>query len=77
MYAISLGGDSDTVATMAGAIAGACYGLESIPKSWQKCCEGVEDAKKFAERLYALQEEKSQPFMKDLIETCAKFIVTL
>lgn len=56
VYAISLGGDSDTVATMAGAIAGACYGVESIPISWQKCCEGVEDAKKFAEGLYKLSQ---------------------
>lgn len=56
IYAISLGGDSDTVATMAGAIAGACYGVDSIPISWQKCCEGVEDAKQFAEGLYKLSQ---------------------
>lgn len=57
MYAISLGGDSDTVASMAGAIAGACYGLESIPKSWQKCCEGVDDAKDLAAKLLELQDK--------------------
>lgn len=57
MYAISLGGDSDTVASMAGAIAGACYGLESIPKSWQKCCEGVDEAMELAEKLLKLQDK--------------------
>lgn len=39
---------------MAGAIAGACYGIEAIPKSWQAGCESVEDALKFAEQLYEL-----------------------
>jgi len=55
MYAISLGGDSDTIATMTGAIAGACYRIENIPKSWLKCCEGTEDALTFASDLHALQ----------------------
>lgn len=54
IYAITLGGDTDTIATMAGAIAGAWYGIEAIPKSWQASCESVEDALKFAEQLYEL-----------------------
>ncbi|XP_060582304.1 ADP-ribosylhydrolase ARH3-like [Ruditapes philippinarum] len=54
IYAISLGGDTDTVATMAGSIAGAYYGLDSIPSSWQLCCEGRLDAQKDAELLYNL-----------------------
>lgn len=54
IYAITLGGDTDTIATMAGAIAGAWYGIEAIPKSWQAGCESVEDALKFAEQLYEL-----------------------
>lgn len=33
IYAASLGGDTDTIASMTGAIAGAYYGVESIPKS--------------------------------------------
>ncbi|XP_045190282.2 ADP-ribosylhydrolase ARH3-like [Mercenaria mercenaria] len=54
MYAISLGGDTDTVATMAGSIAGAHYGLDLIPSSWQLCCEGRLDAMKDAEQLFNL-----------------------
>lgn len=54
IYAITLGGDTDTIATMAGAIAGAWYGIEAIPRSWQASCESVEDALKFAEQLYEL-----------------------
>lgn len=39
-YAVSLGGDTDTIATMAGAIAGAYYGDTCIPKSWISSLEG-------------------------------------
>ncbi|XP_057199845.1 ADP-ribosylhydrolase ARH3 [Triplophysa rosa] len=53
-YSLALGGDTDTIACMAGAIAGAHYGIESIPQSWQKSCEGVEEADVLAKRLYSL-----------------------
>ncbi|KAF6729068.1 Poly(ADP-ribose) glycohydrolase ARH3 [Oryzias melastigma] len=43
-YSLALGGDTDTIACMAGAIAGAHYGIEAIPQSWIRCCEGAEDA---------------------------------
>lgn len=29
-----LGGDTDTIASIAGGMAGACYGIDSIPKEW-------------------------------------------
>lgn len=53
-YSLALGGDTDTIACMAGAIAGAHYGIETIPQSWQKSCEGVEEADALAKRLYSL-----------------------
>ncbi len=34
LYAISLGGDTDTIGAMTGAIAGAYYGIEGIPPEW-------------------------------------------
>ncbi|XP_055335707.1 ADP-ribosylhydrolase ARH3-like [Paramacrobiotus metropolitanus] len=37
LYAISMGGDSDTIATMAGAIFGARLGVQSI--QWKHLCE--------------------------------------
>lgn len=40
-YAISLGGDTDTIASMAGALAGAHLGEDAIPEPWR---EGIEDA---------------------------------
>lgn len=32
--AVSLGGDSDTIGAVTGALAGAAYGLDAIPESW-------------------------------------------
>ncbi|XP_034015448.1 ADP-ribose glycohydrolase ARH3 [Thalassophryne amazonica] len=59
-YSLALGGDTDTIACMAGAIAGAHYGIEAIPQSWIKCCEGVENADMNAERLHMLYHQVSQ-----------------
>lgn len=38
-YAISLGGDTDTIASMAGAIGGAYWGYDCIPRDWIEACE--------------------------------------
>ncbi len=35
LYAVSLGGDTDTIGAMAGAIAGAYLGVEAIPVGWR------------------------------------------
>eukprot|EP00112_Aurelia_sp_Birch-Aquarium-sp1_P026543 Seg9470.1 transcript_id=Seg9470.1/GoldUCD/mRNA.D3Y31 product=Poly protein_id=Seg9470.1/GoldUCD/D3Y31 len=54
LYAISLGGDTDTIGTMAGALAGAHFGFASIPDEWKRVCEGFEDAVEFADQFYDL-----------------------
>ncbi|XP_072628058.1 ADP-ribosylhydrolase ARH3 isoform X3 [Canis lupus baileyi] len=54
IYSISLGGDTDTIATMAGAIAGAYYGMEQVPESWQQSCEGYEETDVLAQNLHRL-----------------------
>ncbi|KAM4543160.1 ADP-ribosylhydrolase ARH3 [Odontesthes bonariensis] len=59
-YSLALGGDTDTIACMAGAIAGAHYGIEAVPQSWMRCCEGAEDANVNAERLHKLYHQSSQ-----------------
>ncbi len=50
-YAISLGGDTDTIASMAGAIGGAYWGLEAIPGEWVECCEESGRAVSLADEL--------------------------
>ncbi|MEE6484288.1 hypothetical protein FKM82_013826 [Ascaphus truei] len=53
-FCISLGGDTDTIATMAGAIAGAYHGEEQVPLSWKLCCEAHKDAESWGEQLHQL-----------------------
>lgn len=56
--AISFGGDTDTIASMAGAIAGAFVGEEQIPPHLMKQCEGVDNARRQADQLFNMVEEK-------------------
>jgi len=39
IYAVSLGGDTDTIGAMTGAIAGAWWGIDSIPPEWKENLE--------------------------------------
>lgn len=57
-YAISLGGDTDTIASMAGAISGAYWGMNEIPELWKSKCEGVEEAIEFANKIFELNKER-------------------
>ncbi|MEX1133725.1 MAG: ADP-ribosylglycohydrolase family protein [Acidimicrobiia bacterium] len=50
--AIRIGGDTDTIAAMTGALAGARWGLSSIPDRWHGV-EGYEDLAALADRCFA------------------------
>ncbi|MHC1635127.1 MAG: ADP-ribosylglycohydrolase family protein [Candidatus Methanospirareceae archaeon] len=58
-YAISLGGDTDTIGAMTGAISGAYYGFHSIPQAWviklEEGEKGRSYIKSLAERLYFIK----------------------
>jgi poly(ADP-ribose) glycohydrolase ARH3 len=54
-YAISLGGDTDTIGAMAGAISGAYLGIEAIPAEWQIKLENQEYITELAERLWRIK----------------------
>ena len=60
IYAVTLGGDTDTIATMAGAIAGAYHGLEAIPKSWIDVCEGIDEAMDSGEELLKIVQIRTE-----------------
>ncbi|RZC37452.1 ADP ribosyl GH and/or G-gamma domain containing protein [Asbolus verrucosus] len=51
-YAITLGGDTDTIACMAGGIAGAYLGEEAINRNMAKQCESYEKTIEMADSLY-------------------------
>jgi len=54
IYAISLGGDTDTIASMAGAISGAYLGIEAIPQDWKAKLENRGYIETLAERLWQI-----------------------
>ena len=54
LSAISLGGDTDTIGAMTGAISGAYLGIESIPVTWRGKLENRAYIEELAERLYSL-----------------------
>lgn len=55
LYAVSLGGDADTIGAMTGALSGACYGKGSIPERWLKVLENKEYIEWLAKELYRLK----------------------
>ncbi len=54
IYAISLGGDTDTIAAMAGAVSGAYLGIEAIPSDWRAKLENREYIEALAEKLWQI-----------------------
>ncbi len=54
VYAISLGGDTDTIAGMTGAISGAYLGVEAIPDRWKGKLENRPYIEAVAEKLWQL-----------------------
>lgn len=50
--AVSLGGDSDTVGAIAGALAGAAYGVHTIPETWLSGLSGSGRVWRTASRLW-------------------------
>jgi poly(ADP-ribose) glycohydrolase ARH3 len=54
IYAVSLGGDTDTIACMAGAISGAYLGIEAVPQKWRAKLENRNYIEALAEKLWQL-----------------------
>ncbi|KAG8225774.1 hypothetical protein J437_LFUL005733 [Ladona fulva] len=71
-YAISLGGDTDTIASMAGALCGAFLGYDgvSISKNLIKHCEGSEEMLNLADRLYSKSLPSDELMKTNFSEVC-------
>lgn len=52
LYAVNLGGDADTIASMCANISGALHGVEAIPKEWLEKLEKREYIEELAQRLF-------------------------
>jgi poly(ADP-ribose) glycohydrolase ARH3 len=52
LYAVNLGGDADTIASMCGALCGALHGAEVIPEEWLRKLERKRYIEDVAERLF-------------------------
>jgi poly(ADP-ribose) glycohydrolase ARH3 len=52
IYAVSLGGDTDTIACMAGAISGAFLGVDALPTEWLAQLENRDYLEELAEELW-------------------------
>ncbi|XP_044143583.1 ADP-ribose glycohydrolase ARH3 isoform X1 [Bufo gargarizans] len=61
IFCILLGGDTDTIATMAGAIAGAYHGEDQVPELWRKSSEGYKDAEDWGKQLWELYSSRLLP----------------
>ena len=54
--AVNLGGDTDTIGAVAGALAGAFYGREGIPPRWLEPLREKEDILALAKAIYELAQ---------------------
>jgi len=60
LFAVSLGGDTDTIAAMTGAITGAYLGVDSIPAKWRSRLENRAYIEELAEVLYDVSIRKKR-----------------
>jgi ADP-ribosyl-[dinitrogen reductase] hydrolase len=58
--AVNMGDDADTTGIVAGALAGAAYGLEAIPERWKAILHRREDIETLAARLLTLSQSEGR-----------------
>jgi ADP-ribosylglycohydrolase len=68
IYAVSLGGDADTIGSMTGAMAGACYGIEGIPSQWRETVENREYMEQLVKKLWEVTMGKSRDSVDDAVK---------
>lgn len=54
--AVSLGDDADTTGAVAGALAGACWGIDALPERWRNVVQHRDELMELADRLLAWSE---------------------
>jgi poly(ADP-ribose) glycohydrolase ARH3 len=56
VYAVSLGGDTDTIGAMTGALCGSYLGVDAIPEEWKVKLEHLEYIEELALKLFELKQ---------------------
>jgi poly(ADP-ribose) glycohydrolase ARH3 len=51
VFAVSIGGDTDTIGAMAGALSGALHGVDAIPEEWLETLENGRRGREYVRRL--------------------------
>lgn len=69
-HAVSLGGETDTLASMAGAMAGAYWGYSQIPAEILRVCEGSADILKLADELFNVILKNKMSNVNTLCQSC-------
>ena len=64
-FAIRLGGDTDTIGAMTGALVGAHLGEQAIPYEWTSQVEGGEELRQLADSLFA-QSHDAGPAIREV-----------
>lgn len=54
--AVNLGGDTDTVGAVCGALAGAYYGFEAIPERWHEVLQDRDEILELGQKIYELTD---------------------
>ena len=57
IFAVQLGGDTDTIGAMTGAISGAYHGIEAIPAKWRGALENRGYIEDLAHKLWSIKAE--------------------
>lgn len=55
--AVMLGGDTDTIAALAGALKGAEYGVDALPRDWLLKTEGIDEVITFGKSLWMIKKD--------------------
>ena len=61
LFALGLGGDTDTIASMSGAIVGAYLGVDGIPQQWIEGVEGVTRMTELANSMFQKFHSEGSP----------------
>ena len=65
LSAINLGGDADTVGACCGALAGAYWGVETVPVRWSRELEGYGELVQLAERVWTVRLDSGRSMYRN------------